>query len=670
MRGEEMKEDAIRREMEELAREIREHDYRYYVLDDPVITDAEYDRLFQRLLELEEQYPHLASEDSPTRRVGGRPLEKFVQVQHVSPMLSLQNAFSRGDLLEFDRRVRRALGRPVAYVVELKIDGLSVALRYRDGVLERGLTRGDGLVGEDVTQNVQTVRSIPLRLRGDVPPYLEVRGEVYMPVKAFRRLNEAREREGLPLFANPRNAAAGSLRQLDPAVTARRPLDCFVYEVRQVEGLTLRTHSEALAWLRELGFKVNPHTFTVPSIEEAYERCAAWAERAGQLDYEVDGMVIKVDDLEARDALGATSRAPRWAVAYKFPAEEQVTRVRDIVVQVGRTGVLTPTAVLEPVRIAGSVVGRATLHNIDIIREKDVRVGDHVVVRKAGEVIPEVVRVLKERRTGEERPFEMPDRCPECGSEAVRLPGEAAYRCTGAACPARLRESLIHFASRDAMDIEGLGPQTVSALLAAGMVRDPADLYSLTVEDLVKLERFGEKSAANLVAAIDRSRANPLYRLLFGLGIRHVGERAARLLAESFGDMDALAAASREELERVPEIGPMTAESVYRFFRQEANRRLLRRLKEAGVRMSAGEPDRGGELSGLSFVITGTLRDFTRKEVVEFIESRGGRVTSSVSSKTDYLVVGENPGSKLDRARELGVKIIDEEELRRLSARA
>ncbi len=665
-----MKEDAIRREMEELAREIREHDYRYYVLDDPVITDAEYDRLFQRLLELEEQYPHLASEDSPTRRVGGRPLEKFVQVQHVSPMLSLQNAFSRGDLLEFDRRVRRALGRPVAYVVELKIDGLSVALRYRDGVLERGLTRGDGLVGEDVTQNVQTVRSIPLRLRGDVPPYLEVRGEVYMPVKAFRRLNEAREREGLPLFANPRNAAAGSLRQLDPAVTARRPLDCFVYEVRQVEGLTLRTHSEALAWLRELGFKVNPHTFTVPSIEEAYERCAAWAERAGQLDYEVDGMVIKVDDLEARDALGATSRAPRWAVAYKFPAEEQVTRVRDIVVQVGRTGVLTPTAVLEPVRIAGSVVGRATLHNIDIIREKDVRVGDHVVVRKAGEVIPEVVRVLKERRTGEERPFEMPDRCPECGSEAVRLPGEAAYRCTGAACPARLRESLIHFASRDAMDIEGLGPQTVSALLAAGMVRDPADLYSLTVEDLVKLERFGEKSAANLVAAIDRSRANPLYRLLFGLGIRHVGERAARLLAESFGDMDALAAASREELERVPEIGPMTAESVYRFFRQEANRRLLRRLKEAGVRMSAGEPDRGGELSGLSFVITGTLRDFTRKEVVEFIESRGGRVTSSVSSKTDYLVVGENPGSKLDRARELGVKIIDEEELRRLSARA
>ncbi|MCL6450819.1 MAG: NAD-dependent DNA ligase LigA [Acetobacteraceae bacterium] len=663
-------EEEAQRRLEELREEIRHHDHLYYVLNQPIITDAEYDRLFQELLALEARYPGLVTPDSPSQRVGGAPADEFGQVRHSVPMLSLGNAFSLEEFEEFDRRVRGLLpGETVEYVVEPKIDGLSISLGYARGVLVRGATRGNGEVGEDVTANLKTVRSLPLRLHGGAAalPYLEVRGEIYMSRQAFAALNEERIQSGEPAFANPRNAAAGSVRQLDPRVTARRRLDSFIYGVAAAEGLKIDAQIEALELLRSWGFKVNPRYWLCRTPAEVEALCREWAQRRHELPYEADGLVIKVNSLDQQARLGATARTPRWALAYKFPAEQAETRVRDIVVQVGRTGAITPTAVLDPVKVGGSTVSRATLHNEDMIREKDVRIGDWVVIQKAGEVIPEVVRVLKERRTGEEREFRLPDRCPACGAEVLRLEGEAAARCTGVACPGRLKEAILHFGSRNAMDIEGLGPAMVTQLVDAGLLRDPADLYFLKREDLLPLERVGEKSAANLLEAIAGSRQNPLHRLVFALGIRYVGERVARSLAERFGSLDALARASEEELTATPDVGPKIAHSVLAFFRQDQTKRMLEKLARAGVKGGAeAAPPPGGPLSGKRFVLTGTLETFTRQQAEDAILRRGGQVASSVSARTDYVVAGKSPGSKLDRARELGVPVLDEEGFRRL----
>ncbi|HHY93470.1 MAG TPA: NAD-dependent DNA ligase LigA, partial [Firmicutes bacterium] len=657
--------EEARERVEELRKQIRHHDYRYYVLDRPEITDAEYDELVRELKRLEELYPQLVTPDSPTQRVAGAPSTAFGTVIHSSPMLSLDNAFSDTDLRDFDRRVRTLLGLDalthdqglgshdqnlgshgqgpgddLRYVAELKIDGLSVALHYRRGVFVQGATRGDGERGEDVTANLRTVRSIPLvlHLPGDRIEELEVRGEVYMPVRAFQKLNQEREERGEPTFANPRNAAAGSVRQLDPRITASRALDTFIYEIRRfvpATGTPLPapvSQWEALELLSKLGFKVNPHRRLCRDHEEAIDYCRHWQAHRHQLDYEIDGAVLKVDSLEQQRQLGATAHHPRGAIAFKFPAEQAQSRVRDIIIQVGRTGVLTPTALLDPVRLAGATVSRATLHNEDIIREKDVRIGDTVIVQRAGDVIPEVVTVVKEKRTGEEREFHMPSRCPVCGAEVVRLPGEVAARCTGVACPAQLKEQLIHFASRDAMNIEGLGPAIITQLMDAGLVKDAADLYFLKYEDVVKLERMADKSARNLLAAIDATRANPVHRLIYALGIRYVGEKVSRLLADRFGSMEALAAATEEELTGIPEIGPKIAESVAAFFRQEQTHRLLDKLRRVGVRMQAEHPTlpAGSPLEGKTVVFTGTLESMGRKEAEELVASLGGRASSSV----------------------------------------
>ncbi|HEX6990027.1 MAG TPA: NAD-dependent DNA ligase LigA, partial [Bacillota bacterium] len=546
--------------IEELRRQIRYHDHRYYVLDDPEISDQAYDALMRELLELEAAYPDLVTPDSPSRRVGGRPAEGFAQVHHAVPMLSLGNVFDEGELRDFDQRVRAALGvDQIEYVCELKIDGLSIALRFEDGVYRTAATRGDGEVGEDVTANVRTIRSVPLRLLDGAPTprRLEVRGEVYMPLGAFEQLNRQRAEHNEPLFANARNAAAGAVRQLNPEVTAARSLDAFFYSLAEVEGAAPATHEEALDLLRRWGFKVNPHSRLCRGVDEVLAYCREWTGRRGELDYLVDGVVVKVNDLAAQRALGHTARTPRWAVAYKFPAERAETRVREIWVSVGRTGQLTPIAEFDPVVLAGTVVSRASLHNEDIVRAKDVRVGDRVVVQKAGDIIPEVVEVITAARTGAERPFVMPDRCPVCGAEVVRLEGEAAARCTNATgCPAQVREQIRHFASRSAMDIEGLGPAVIEALLGAGLIRDAADLYTLRREALLELERMGEKSADNLMRAIEASKERPLRRLIRALGIRYVGDRTADILARHFGSLERLAAADVETLTGLPEVGP------------------------------------------------------------------------------------------------------------------
>lgn len=658
-----MTREEARLEIEKLREELEHHNYRYYVLDNPQISDAQYDKLMGKLLALEEKFPELVTPDSPSQRVGGAPLKEFGTVRHRAPMLSLSNAFGAAELMDFDRRVRSGLGgEPVEYVVELKIDGLAISLSYENGLFKRGATRGDGETGEDITGNLKTIRSIPLRLKKNVPA-LDVRGEAFMPKKEFVRLNEEKELAGEPPFANPRNAAAGSLRQLDPRITARRSLNAFLYAIGYLEGLEAGTHREALELLKELGFNVNPHVEVFTSMEEVISYIEGWAEKRHGLPYDTDGMVIKVNSLRQQELLGFTAKSPRWAIAYKFPAEQATTVVKDIIVRVGRTGVITPTAVLEPVSLAGSTVGRATLHNQDIIDEKDIRIGDTVVIHKAGDVIPEVVEVLKEKRSGKERTYRIPDRCPECESQVVRLTGEVALRCTNASCPARSREGIIHFASRDAMNIEGLGPAVVAQLLAAGLIKDAADLYYLKPEDLVRLERMGEKSAQNLRNALEKSKGNSLAQLIFALGIRHVGSRAAKLLARHFGAMEKLMAAGQEELQNIPEIGPKMAESIVQFFRQEENRELVERLRQAGVdpQETAETP---GDLpfAGLTFVLTGTLTRFTRKEAEELIEKLGGKTSGSVSKKTSYLVVGEDAGSKYDKAVQLNIPILDEEQ--------
>ncbi|HBT46804.1 MAG TPA: DNA ligase (NAD(+)) LigA [Peptococcaceae bacterium] len=660
--------EQAQKRLEELRRLIEEHNYRYFVLDAPIISDQEFDELMRELLELEAKFPELVTPDSPSQRVGGAPRPEFATVRHRQPLLSLANAFSPEELRDFDRRVRELVGGAVDYVVEPKIDGLSVALVYVDGVFTTGATRGDGEVGEDVTANLRTVRALPLRLKRPVAR-LEVRGEVYMPKAAFARLNKAREEAGEPVFANPRNAAAGSLRQLDPKVTASRTLGLFVYQVLYTEEPEPATQMEALDYLAGLGFPVNPYRLHCRHAGEVLEVVEEWTtEKRAALPYEIDGLVIKVNSVALQRVLGATAKSPRWAVAYKFPAEQAITRVLDIIVRVGRTGVLTPTALLEPVRLAGSTVSRASLHNEDIIREKNVRIGDTVIIQKAGDVIPEVVKVLPERRTGEEKEFHLPERCPVCGSRVIREEGETAHRCSGGlACPAQVKERIIHFASRSAMDIQGLGPAIVSQLLDAGLIADAGDLYYLKVEDLLPLERFAQQSAQNLIAAIAASKNKGLERLLFALGIRHVGERAARTLARHFRSLDRLREASFEELTTLPDIGPKIAASIKAFFEEPRNLEVLEKLRRAGVRMEAeAESETPGPLAGKTFVLTGTLPNLTRQEATDLIVRAGGKVAGSVSRRTDYVVVGDNPGSKYDKARELGIPLLDEEGLRKL----
>ncbi|HUF90319.1 MAG TPA: NAD-dependent DNA ligase LigA, partial [Gemmatimonadota bacterium] len=650
---------------EELRAEIRRHERLYYVDNAPVLTDAEFDALMRELQELEDRHPELAAPDSPTRRVGGEPQDAFPVARHEIPMLSLENANGVEELEAWLDRVARAVGEAdgPAYVTELKIDGLSISLRYEAGVLVRGATRGDGTTGEDVTVNLRTVRGIPLRVQGEgIPARMTVRGEVFMTRSGFRRLNEAREEAGEAPFANPRNAAAGSVRQLDARITASRPLRFFAYTLLEADT---RRQSESLERLETLGFPTNPEWHRFEEREPLLSYCLDWQERRHELDYEIDGIVVKLDDLDRQAVLGATSKHPRWAVAFKFPAEEATTVVTDILVTVGRTGKLTPTAVLEPVEVSGVTVQMAGLHNADEVARKDVRVGDTVIVARGGEVIPQVVRVVREKRPKGARPFRMPKRCPACGAEVVRLEGEVAHRCPNASCPAQLRERILHWGGRGAMDVDGLGDVLARQLVEKGLVHDLADLYDLDVETLAGLERMGEVSAGNLIAALERSKDRGFRHVLYGLGIRHVGQSAAAALAAAFGSMEALLAGERERLEEVEGIGPKLGESVREFLDAPENQRVVARLADHGVEMTERRrTPAAGPLSGKSFVLTGTLPSLTRPEATAEIEARGGRVTGSVSKKTDFVVAGESPGSKLERAAELGIEVLDEAGLR------
>jgi DNA ligase (NAD+) len=653
---------------------ISYHNHRYHVLDAPEITDAEYDRLMRELIELETAYPELVTEDSPTQRVGAAPLDAFESHEHRVPMLSLDNCFSTAALREFDGRIRRflKLGPDVAieYVSELKIDGLAVSLTYEQGRLAVGATRGDGTRGENVTQNLRTIRALPLQLTGDsskvtVPSFVEVRGEVYLTHTEFRRVNQDREQRGEPPFANPRNAAAGSLRQLDPSITAGRRLQIFAYGVGACEGCLLASQWQLLELLDSWGFRTNPNRLLCGGIEEVIQFCEEWATRRAELPYDIDGVVVKVNDFALQAQLGAVSRHPRWATAYKYQPTQATTKIERIVIQVGRTGALTPVAEMTPVEVAGVVVSRATLHNEDEIRRKDIRVGDRVVIQRAGEVIPEVVRVLTEERTGTEQPFEMPRTCPVCSADVERPEGEAVARCVGIACPAQLERRIRHFASRDAMDIDGLGPAQVEQLVGMRLVQDPADLYFLTKEQLLTLERMAEKSASNLLAAIERSRGRPLSRLVFGLGIRHVGETVARLLADHFGSLEGIEAADEASLAAVPGVGSEIAASVARFFRQDETRVVLEKLQRAAVAPAptaprAASPD--SPFAGKTVVFTGALTEMTRSEAEEKVRSLGGKTSGSVSKTTSLVVAGEAAGSKRAKAEELGVPVISEAE--------
>ena len=659
-------------EAEKLRREIRHNEYLYYVLDAPEITDAEYDRMMVRLRELEARYPDSIPADSPTQRVGGRASSQFTEVRHLEPLLSLGNVFSAEELRAFDERVRSGLpaGSKVEYVMEPKIDGLACSLIYENGKLVRAATRGDGVVGENVTANVRTIRSIPLTLKvpeGEaVPELLDVRGEVYMPRQAFMRLNEQRAERGESEFANPRNAAAGSLRQLDPQVTASRSLSFFAYYLVG-EGAQPK-HSESLALLARYGFKVSENYKVVENIDEAIKYIGDFNELRQGLSYDTDGAVIKVNDVYQQRILGATGKDPRWATAYKYPPEQAETTLEDIDWRVGRTGVLTPTAVLTPVKLSGSVISRATLHNEDFIRAKDIRIGDRVVINKAGEIIPEVLRVVAEKRTGDEKEVEIPSVCPECGWRVERQGEEAAIRCTNPHCPALGREGLIHFVSRDAMNIDGCGPSVINALLDAGLVRDAADLYSLRKEDLLKLERMGEKSADNLLAALSESKKNELDKLLFALGIRHVGAKVARILATEFGSMEKLQQAQPEELARIRDIGDKIAESAVTWLNVPANIDLVERLAAAGLTMTFTPPasQEDNPFFGKTLVFTGTMPTLGRAEAKTMAQDVGAKVSGSVSKKTDYVIAGAEAGSKLEKAQQLGVTVIDEAEFLRL----
>ena len=665
---------AVKAKIEKLRKTIREHEYRYYVLDDPKISDAEFDKLMNQLKALEAKYPDLVTPDSPTQRVGGSPREGFQTVRHKRPMLSLDNAFSYDELREFDRRVRELAGRDrVEYVAEHKFDGLSMSLQYEGGVFARGVTRGDGTTGEDVTPNVRAIRSVPLRVDSATLKKLrlaadfEVRGEIIMPRSAFEELNRQQEEQGGKRFANPRNAAAGAVRVLDPAITASRRLDFYAYMLLAGDRVPVKRHSDALEALAKLQFKVSRDWKLCRTLDEVLKYCEAWESRREKLPYEIDGIVIKVNDIALQEELGFTAKAPRWAVAYKYPAHQATTVVKDIQVNVGRTGVLTPVAILEPVQVGGVTVSRSTLHNMDEVQRLGVQIGDTVLIERAGEVIPHVLKVVKEGKN--RRPFVMPKECPVCGTKIHKAEGEVAYRCVNAACPAKLKESLLHFAGRHAMNIDGLGAKIVDQVVDKGLVKDFADLYSLKLEQLAGLERMAEKSAQNLLDEIEASKSNSLARLIYALGIPFVGERTAQLLAEHFGSLDKLASATVEELSEVPEVGPKVAASIVEFFSEPANRKLVEKLRKAGLKFTEErKAPRDSRLAGKTFVFTGALAHRSREEAEELVVSHGGKISSSVSKKTDYVVVGSEPGSKYDKAKSLGVTILDETQFEKLLA--
>lgn len=657
------KEEAQKR-LEVLRETIQEHDYQYYVLDDPLISDFDYDQLMKELLTIEEQYPTLVTADSPSQRVGGEPLAAFSTYNHRTQLLSLSNAYGPEDLREFHQRVLNDLElAKVEYAVEYKIDGLSVALIYENGLLTIGATRGDGSVGENVTANIKTIKNVPLKLKAPLPQ-LEVRGEVYLPREAFERLNTERDALGEPLFANPRNAAAGSIRQLDPKIAASRDLRAILYTLMYAQGETFATQQASTDYLRQQGF-TTMEPFVSSDIEAIIAHCQYWGEHRHDLPFDIDGMVIKINDIALQETLGNRSRNPRWAIAYKFPPEQQMTKVESISVQVGRTGAITPIANLTPIPLAGTTVARATLHNADFIKEKGIKIGDYVLIQKAGEIIPEVVSVLEEKRTGEEQEFIFPTHCPECGSEVIRPDNEAVIRCPNTlSCPAQVREGIIHFASRNAMNIDGLGPAVINQLYQAGLIHDAADLYILEKEKLVELERIGQRSAENMLKNIEASKDNQLEALIFALGIRLVGQNVGKILARNFESMDALAQASYDDLVAINEVGPKIAESLVSFFAQERNRDFINRLKAAGVNMTSttvvSEERHNSAIIGKVFVLTGTLPNLDRKRASEMIEEAGGKVSGSVSKKTDYLLAGEKAGSKYTKAQELGITILNE----------
>jgi DNA ligase (NAD+) len=665
---------AIEKKIEVLREKIRHHEYLYYVMDAPVIEDADFDVLMNSLKRLEAEHPKLITPDSPTQRVGGKPREGFVKAMHSSPMLSLDNAYSEEELRDWERRVHEISGQTdLEYMCELKLDGMSLALVYTDGRLERGITRGDGTTGEDVTLNVRTVRSIPLSIAKDklkkagIPADFETRGEMLMPLAAFRKLNEEREKQGLAVFANPRNFTAGTVRQLEPSITAQRRMDYFAYLLLKNGQTFFDRQSKAMDALEAAGFKVNPNRKLAKDLDEVWKFIQSWEAKRDSLPYEIDGIVIKVDKTAWQRELGFTGKAPRWAIAYKFAARGSVTQIEDILVQVGRTGKLTPVAALKPVPIGGTMVSRATLHNMDFIEQLGVKIGDWVEVERGGDVIPKVVKVVEDNdHPRGHKKFEMPEHCPVCGGNVVRTEGEADHRCVNANCPAKLQGTILHFASRHVMNIDGLGEALVNQLTERGLVKNVSDLYKLTKDHLLTLDRMGEKSAENVLAEIEASKELPLERVIYGLGIRMVGERTAQFLAEHFGSLDAIMAATAEELEEVNEVGPRIAESIVEFFADEHNRKLVNDLRKAGLTFTGQKKEKGTKLAGKTFVLTGTLERHTRDEAKRLIEDAGGRVSGSVSKKTDYVVAGSDAGSKLDKARELGVVVVGEEELERL----
>jgi len=666
----------LEKKIEALRDKIRHHEYRYYVLDDPEIADAQFDVLMDQLKKLETEHPTLITPDSPTQRVGGKAREGVLKARHSSPMLSLDNTYSQDELRNWERRVHELSGRTdIEYVCELKLDGMSLALHYEDGKLVRGITRGDGTTGEDVTPNVRTVRSIPLSISKEklkesgIPPDFEVRGEMLMPIAAFKKMNEEREQKALSLFANPRNATAGTVRQLEPSITAQRRLDYFSYMLLRNGRTYFDRHWKTLNALDTAGFKVNPSRKLVKNFDEIWAFIEREETKREKLPYEIDGIVIKVDRTGLQEELGYTGKAPRWAIAYKYAARSGITQIENIIVQVGRTGKLTPVAVLKPVPIGGTTVSRATLHNMDEIERLGVKIGDWVEVERGGDVIPKVTRVVEDKdHPRGHKTFHMPEKCPVCGGHVVRTEGEADHRCVNANCPAKLRETILHFASRGVMNIDGMGDALVNQLTERGMVKNVADIYGLTKKDLLSLERFADKSAQNILNEIENSKKLPLERLIYGLGIRFVGERTGQFLAEHFGSMDALMNAKEEELLEVDEVGPRIAESIAEFFQEPKNRELVERLRKAGLTFAGKKKERGTKLAGKTFVLTGTLPHYSRDEAKKLIEDAGGKVTASVSKKTDYVVAGEDAGSKLDKAKGLGVKVIDEKEMGKLAS--
>ena len=658
---------ANKERIESLRDQINYHNYRYYVLDEPEISDAEYDRLMRELQEIEHRHPELITPDSPTQRVGAPPLEAFETITHTIPMLSLDNAMDEGELREFDDRVKRLLAasKDIEYVAEPKLDGLAVELVYEGGFFVGGSTRGDGATGENITQNLKTINSIPLRLLSkysSIPERLEVRGEAIMETEAFERLNKQREQDSEPLFANPRNAAAGSLRQLDSKITASRPLDLYCYGVGQVIGVTFKSHLELMETLKKLGLKVNPNIERCPNVNTVLQYYTELGERREILPYEIDGVVVKVNDFALQERLGTKTRSPRWAIAYKFKAKQETTQILDIIAQVGRTGTLTPVALMKPVNVGGVEVSRATLHNQDEIDRKDVRIGDWVIIQRAGDVIPEVVKVIESKRTGSEKLYQLPDTCPSCGKPVVRLPGEVAHRCQNLSCPAQVKERIWHFASKRAMDIDGLGGKLVDQLVDKGLVKNVADLYFLTLKQLADLERMAEKSAKNIIDAIEAGKERSLDRIVYSLGIRFVGEHVARVLVNAMGSLELLMKATLDELVEIHEIGPNVAQSVVQFFSQQENRKIIERLQQGGVKIGKAEQKAGDKFAGKTFVFTGALQSFTRSEAQRIVEDLGGRAALSVSKNTDFAVVGESAGSKADKARALGITILSEDE--------